>query len=74
MLETQKFSLSSPIFGWVLERVNIFRGHQNEAFDHQRILFLKLGMFQTCIRGEGNQYPKWDSELIKFGEWHTQFG
>lgn len=67
-------SPSSPIFGWVFKRVNISKEQQNEAFDHQRVLFLKLQTFQACVGGEGNQCPKWGSELIKFGEWLTQFG
>lgn len=43
-------------------------------FNHQRALFLKLQMFQEHVGGEEDKYPKWDSELIKFGEWLTQFG
>lgn len=31
-------------------------------------------MCQACVGGEGDQCPKWDFELIKFGEWLTQFG
>ena len=65
----RKCSLNSAVFSWVLKRVNISKRQRNEVFDHQRVLFLKLQVFQACVGGEGNQCPKWDSELIKFGEW-----
>lgn len=35
------------------ERVNISEGQQNEVFNHQGALFLKLQMFQACVGGEG---------------------
>lgn len=40
----------------------------SRMFNYQRALFLKLQMFQACVGGEGDKCPKWDSELIKFGE------
>ena len=64
-----KFSLSALSYFWLspFKRVCISEGQQNEVFNHQRALFLKLQMLQECVGREGDKCSKWDSELIKFG-------
>lgn len=56
MRNSQEFSVLFLVES--LKRVNISEGCQNEVFDHQRVLFLKLEMCQACVGGEGDQCPK----------------